>query len=75
MKPVHVGRAAFNGLSAALWAADGFEASPDGLDGPWGFFQVFGRGFDPEKIVGKFGRPHTIVDPGVNIGSLIPAAY
>lgn len=67
MKPVHVGRAAFNGLSAALWAADGFEASPDGLDGPWGFFQVFGGGFDPGKIAGRFGRPHTIVDPGVSI--------
>ncbi len=67
MKPVHVGRAAFNGVSAALWAADGFEASPDGLDGPWGFFQVFGGGFDPEKIAGRFGRPHTIVDPGVSI--------
>jgi 2-methylcitrate dehydratase PrpD len=67
MKPVHVGRAAFNGLSAALWAGDGFEASPDGLDGPWGFFQVLGGGLDPEKIVGRFGRPHTIVDPGVSI--------
>jgi 2-methylcitrate dehydratase PrpD len=67
MKPVHVGRAASNGVTAALWAADGFEASPDGLDGPWGFFQVLGGGFDPEKIVGKFGRPHTIVDPGVSI--------
>ncbi|MBI5580361.1 MAG: MmgE/PrpD family protein [Deltaproteobacteria bacterium] len=67
MKPVHVGRAAFNGLSAALWAADGFEASPDGLDGPWGFFQVCGGGVDSDKIVGRFGRPHTIVDPGVSI--------
>jgi len=67
MKPAHVGRAAFNGVSAALWAADGFEASPEGLDGPWGFFQVMGGGFDPENIVGCFGKPHTIVDPGVSI--------
>ncbi len=67
MKPVHVGRAAFNGVSAALWAADGFEACPDGLDGPWGFFQVMGGGFEPGKIVGCFGNPHTIVDPGVSI--------
>jgi len=67
MKPVHVGRAAFNGVSAALWAADGFEACPDGLDGQWGFFQVTGGGFDQEKIVGCFGTPPTIVDPGVSI--------
>lgn len=67
MKPVHVGRAAFNGTTAALWAADGFEACPDGLDGQWGFFQVTGGGFDQEKIVGRFGKPHTIIDPGVSI--------
>jgi len=67
MKPVHVGRAAFNGVTAALWAADGFEACSDGLDGQWGFFQVTGGGFDPEKIVGCFGKPHTIIDPGVSI--------
>jgi 2-methylcitrate dehydratase PrpD len=67
MKPVHVGRAAFNGVSAALWAADGFQACPDALDGQWGFFQVLGGGFDPEKITGLFGNPHTIIDPGVSI--------
>jgi 2-methylcitrate dehydratase PrpD len=67
MKPVHVGRAAFNGVSAALWAADGFGACPEGLDGQWGFFQVMGGGFDREKIIGCFGKPHTIIDPGVSI--------
>jgi 2-methylcitrate dehydratase PrpD len=67
MKPVHVGRAAFSGVSAALWAADGFEACPDGLDGQWGFFHVMGGGFDREKIVGCLGKPHTIIDPGVSI--------
>ena len=67
MKPVHVGRAAFNGVSAALWAADGFEACPEALDGQWGFFQVTGGGFDREKIVGTFGKPHTIISPGVSI--------
>lgn len=67
MKPVHVGRAAFNGVCAALWAADGFEACPDGLDGRWGFFHVTGGGFDIEKIIGRFGKPHSIIDPGVSI--------
>jgi 2-methylcitrate dehydratase PrpD len=66
-KPLHVGRAAQNGVSAALLAHAGFEADPNALDGPWGFFQVFGRGFDAERISGKLGNPHTIVQPGVSI--------
>lgn len=66
-KPLHVGRAAQNGVSAALLAHAGFEADPNALDGPWGFFQVFGRGFDAERIAGKLGNPHTIVEPGVSI--------
>ncbi len=66
-KPLHVGRAAQNGVAAALLARSGFEADPNALDGPWGFFQVFGRGFDAERIVGKLGNPHTIVEPGVSI--------
>ena len=66
-KPLHVGRAAQNGVSAALLANGGFEADPDALDGPWGFFQVFGSGFDAQRIAGKLGSPHTIVEPGVSI--------
>ena len=66
-KPLHVGRAAQNGVSAALLAKGGFEADPSALDGPWGFFQVFGRGFDAQRITGKLGNPHTIGEPGVSI--------
>jgi 2-methylcitrate dehydratase PrpD len=66
-KPLHVGRAAQNGVSAALLAQAGFEADPNALDGHWGFFQVFGKGFDAERIAGKLGNPHTIVEPGVSI--------
>lgn len=66
-KPLHVGQAAHNGVTAAILAASGFEANMDALDGPWGFFHVLGGGFDPEKIAGCFGNPHTIVDPGVSI--------
>jgi 2-methylcitrate dehydratase PrpD len=54
---------------AAELAAGGFTGGRDGLDGPWGFFQVFSHdgGFDPERIVGKLGNPYTIVSPGVSI--------
>jgi len=43
-KPLHVGRAAENGITAALLAQRGFTADPDSLDGRWGFMQVLGGG-------------------------------
>jgi 2-methylcitrate dehydratase PrpD len=68
-KPLHVGRAAENGVVAAELAARGFTGGKDALDPPWGFFQTFshGEGYDPARIVGVLGRPHTIVSPGVSI--------
>jgi 2-methylcitrate dehydratase PrpD len=66
-KPLHVGRAAFNGVTAAELAAKGFTAGADALDGQWGFFKVAGGGFDAERIVGVLGKPWTIVSPGVSI--------
>jgi len=66
-KPLHVGRAAENGVTAALLAARGFTADPDALDGPWGFFAVQGGGVSAEKISQGFGKLWTIVEPGVSI--------
>ncbi len=66
-KPLHVGRAACNGVTAAELAARGFTSGADALDGQWGFFQVTGGGFDEERIVGMLGQPWTIVRPGVSI--------
>jgi 2-methylcitrate dehydratase PrpD len=66
-KPLHVGRAAENGVTAALLAARGFTADPDALDGPWGFYAVQGGGVSAEKISQGFGRIWTIVEPGVSI--------
>jgi 2-methylcitrate dehydratase PrpD len=68
-KPLHVGRAAQNGIVAAELAGLGFTGGKDALDPPWGFFQTFshGGGFDENRIVGKLGNPHTIVTPGVSI--------
>ncbi len=68
-KPLHVGRAAHNGVVAAELAARGFTGGKDALDPPWGFMQVFshGRGFDADRIIGKLGNPHVIVWPGVSI--------
>ncbi len=66
-KPLHVGRAAANGVTAAELAARGFTAGAHALDGPWGFFQIFGGGVDEGRIVGMLGNPYAIVTPGVSI--------
>jgi 2-methylcitrate dehydratase PrpD len=66
-KPLHVGRAAENGVTAALLAARGFTADPDALDGPWGFYAVQGGGVSAAKIAQGFGKIWSIVDPGVSI--------
>ncbi len=66
-KPLHVGRAAENGVTAALLAARGFTADPDSLDGPWGFYAVQGGGVSGEKVAQGFGKTWTIVEPGVSI--------
>jgi 2-methylcitrate dehydratase PrpD len=68
-KPLHVGRAAQNGIVAAQLASHGFSGGKDALDPPWGFFQTFshGEGYDPARIIGVLGSPHTIVSPGVSI--------
>jgi 2-methylcitrate dehydratase PrpD len=66
-KPLHVGRAAENGVTAALLAARGFTADPDALDGPWGFYAVHGGGVTTEKIPQGFGKVWSIVEPGVSI--------
>lgn len=67
-KPLHVGRAAENGITAALMAEQGYTADKAALDGPWGFFAVQGGGVSAEKIAReRFGAPWSIVEPGVSI--------
>ena len=68
-KPLHVGRAAQNGVVAAELAARGFTGGSDALDPPWGFFSTFshGQGFDEARISGRLGNAYTIISPGVSI--------
>jgi 2-methylcitrate dehydratase PrpD len=66
-KPLHVGRAAQNGIFAAELARDGFTGGDDGLDGQWGFFQVLGGGADLDRILPALGNPYSILTPGVSI--------
>lgn len=66
-KPLHVGRAAENGILAAELAAMGFTADPEALDGAWGFPSVFGEGVSLDKLAQGFGKTWSITDPGVSI--------
>jgi 2-methylcitrate dehydratase PrpD len=67
-KPLHVGRASENGVTAALLASGGYTADKSALDGPWGYFAVLGGGFTEAKTNKEnFGQPWTIIDPGVSI--------
>jgi len=66
-KPFHAGHAAENGTVAASLAALGWTSADDILEGPLGFFQAEGGGFDPELIVGRLGKPWALATPGVSI--------
>jgi 2-methylcitrate dehydratase PrpD len=66
-KPLHVGRAAENGVTAALLAREGFTANDEAIDGPWGYLAVAGRGAEPDLVRGRFGAPLSIEHPGVSI--------
>src|SRR5215472_10422453 len=66
-KPFQAGHAAENGTVAADLAALGWTAADNILEAPFGFFQAAGGGFDPDAIVGRFGKPWTLVSPGVSI--------
>lgn len=66
-KPYHAGAAAENGIVSARLASLGYEANSEGLDGKWGFFEVTGGGVEPERILGKLGDPHAMLEPGVSI--------
>ena len=63
-KPLHSARAAQNGIVAAELASRGFTGGDEGLDGRWGFFEVFGGGVDLDRLIPVLGRPYTIVNPG-----------
>ena len=66
-KPMHVGRAAENGVTAALLARFGMSANSEALDGRWGYLAIAGPGGDPALVRDRFGAPHTMESPGVSI--------
>ena len=66
-KPLHVGRSSENGVTAALLVKNGFTADTNSLDGKWGYLAIAGPGGELDHVLGKFGKPLTIENPGVSI--------
>jgi 2-methylcitrate dehydratase PrpD len=52
-KPLHAGRAAYNGLLAARLAARGFTSRPDALECPQGFARTHSPDFDPAAALAE----------------------
>lgn len=66
-KPLHAGRAAQNGVTAALLAEKGFTAVHNILEAKRGFFNAMAGGYDEKKISGRLGKPYFMQDPGISI--------
>lgn len=66
-KPLNMGRATENGVTAARLARLGFDGPSCALEGGRGFFEAFGGGFDPERLAGRLGAPFAILTPGTSI--------
>jgi 2-methylcitrate dehydratase PrpD len=56
IKPLHPGKAAANGLVAAVAARNGLTAAPSALDGPRGYFAVLAPQLDLGPLVDDWGE-------------------
>ena len=59
-KSLHPGRAAQNGMMAALLAAERFTSSDRALEAPRGFAHVLSTRFDPAVITGALGERYEL---------------
>jgi 2-methylcitrate dehydratase PrpD len=66
-KPLHAGRSAENGVTAALLAQAGFTSATNILEAKRGFYNAMAGGYDESKIAGRLGRPYFMQEPGISI--------
>lgn len=66
-KPLHAGLAAMHGVMAADLAASGITASPEPLDSPWGFRDLFAGEDSPgySGVAQSIGKPLAIEQYGL----------
>ena len=60
-KNLHIGRAAQNGLAAAILAKNGFTSSAQSLEAPRGFLHVLGEKPDIDAITRNLGRDYEML--------------
>jgi 2-methylcitrate dehydratase PrpD len=63
-KSFHAGKAASNGILAALLARDGFDSSLEIVEGPLGFCRIYSRVSAPERLVEGLGESWEILRNG-----------
>jgi 2-methylcitrate dehydratase PrpD len=75
-KPFHAGKAASNGLLAAMLVGKGFTASPDIIEGRFGFYDAFtgSVGKEDGNVAKDLGNPYAILSPGLSVKKY-PACY
>jgi len=66
-KPLHAGRSAENGVTAAQLAKRGFTSAKGILEAKRGLFNAMAGGFDEKKIAGRLGHPYFMQEPGISI--------
>jgi len=66
-KPLHAGRSAENGVTAAQLAKRGFTSAKGILEAKRGLFNAMAGGFDETKIAGRLGHPYFMQEPGISI--------
>jgi len=76
-KPLHAGRAAENGVRAALLVARGWTADSAILDASSGFYSAFSEGClgSVEGIAGALGNPFDMVSPGIIVKKYPSCAF
>ena len=77
IKSFHAGRAAQNGVLAAILAQRGWTGDQNILESPLGFFHIFcGEGrFDGQKCVDMLGSPFDIEQPGIILKKFPSCAF
>ena len=74
-KPLHTGLAARSALTALRLAQSGFQAAPDILEAPSGFFSTYGvEESDPAAAARDLGRPYIVAEPGLALKKF-PCCY
>jgi 2-methylcitrate dehydratase PrpD len=66
-KPLHAGLAARDAVLSAQLAASGFTADQNQLEGPLGFFQMYGSDSDPSAVNSVLEGPGVLLTHGLNV--------